>query len=254
MSYETLIYEQGESIGTITLNRPERRNALNTVLVRELSALLDDVTKDEDLKVLILTGGPKFFCAGVDLKEQSPTVMDELRAFLRGLDSFPRPVIAAVNGSCLAGGLEMAMSCDLRVVAENCVLGLPEIRFGMLAAAGGTQKLPRLIGVARAKEMHYTGEPITAREAWQFGLVNRVVSPALVLDEARKLASVIAERSVAALKMAKFLIDAGINMELDRALELEARTAQALMGNLEQLRTEMGRAAQREDAYKKLFG
>jgi len=221
VSYETLIHKQGESIGITTLNRPERRNALNKLLVRELSALLDDVTKDNDLKLVILTGGPKFFCAGVDLKEQSPTVMDELRGFLRKLHAFPRPTIAAVNGSCLAGG---------------------------------TQKLPRLIGVARAKEMHYTGEPITAREAHQFGLVNRVVPAASVLDESRRLASVTAQRSAPALKMAKFLIDAGMNMDLNRALEIEARTAQALLGSPEQLKSEMDKAAQQEDTYKKLFG
>lgn len=254
MRYETLIYGHEDGIGTVTLNRPERRNALNTVLVREFSTLLDDMAKGDDPRVVILTGGPKSFCAGVDLKEQSPTVMDELRELLRKLHDFPRPVVAAINGACLAGGLEMAMSCDLRVAAEDSVLGLPEIRFGSLAAAGGTQKLPRLIGVARAKEMHYTGEPITAREAYHFGLVNRVVPAASVLDEARRLAGVIAERSATVLKLAKHLIDTGMNMELDRALELEARTGRSLLSNAEQLKTEMGKAAQREDTYKKLFG
>ncbi|MBL7119077.1 MAG: enoyl-CoA hydratase/isomerase family protein, partial [Dehalococcoidia bacterium] len=143
MSYEALIYEQEDGIGIITLNRPERRNALNTVLVGELSRLFDEMAKDEGLRVVIITGGDKFFCAGFDLKEQSPTLLDEIRELYRKLESFDRPVIAAINGSCLAGGCEMAISCDLRIAAEDSTFGFHEIRFGALAFAGATQRLPR---------------------------------------------------------------------------------------------------------------
>jgi len=254
VSYEALIYEQEEGIGIITLNRPERRNALNTVLVGELSRLIDEMARDEGLRVAIITGGDRFFCAGFDLKEQSPTLLDEIRMLYRKLESFDRPVIAAINGSCLAGGCEMAISCDLRIAAEDSTFGFPEIRFGALAFAGATQRLPRLIGVGNAKEMHYTGEPIDAQEAYRVGLVNKVVPPASVMDEARKLASTLAQRSPAALKMAKFLINAGMRTDLNTAMEFEAEVAKNLYASPEAIKEEMSKAAAKEDVYKKLFG
>ncbi|MBM3131947.1 MAG: enoyl-CoA hydratase/isomerase family protein [Chloroflexi bacterium] len=254
MSYKALIYEKENGVGIVTLSRPERRNALNTVMVEELTKLFDAMGADPEVKVVILTGGDRFFCAGFDLKEQSPTLLYDIRKLYRKIDSFEKPVIAAICGSCLAGGLEMAISCDLRVAAEDSVFGVPEIRFGALAFAGGTQKLPRLIGVTKAKEMHYTGEPIDAREAYRIGLLNRVVPAASVLEEAKKLARTLAERSVAAMRLAKYLIDTGINMDLDSALKLEAEVGKSLFAFPDAIKQEMGKAAQKEDVYKKLFG
>ena len=253
MSYEALIYEKDAGVAIVTLNRPERRNALNTVLVGELNRLFDEMAEDPDVKVVILTGGDKYFCAGFDLKEQSPTLLYDIRKLYRKLDSIEKPVIAAICGSCLAGGFEMAISCDLRVAAEDSKFGVPEIRFGALAFAGGTQKLPRMIGMTKAKEMHYTGEPIDAQEAYRVGLLNRVVPAASVLEEAKKLASALAEKSVAAMRLAKYLIDTGINMDLDSALKLEAEVGKSLFAVPETIKQEMSKAAKREDVYKKIF-
>lgn len=254
MGYEALIYEQQDGIGVITLNRPERRNALNTVLVSEISRLLDDMAKDKELRVVIITGGSRFFCAGNDLKEPSQTVLNDIRSLFRKLDSFDKPVIAAINGPCLAGGCELAMSCDLRVAADDSTFGLPEIRFGAIAFAGGTQKLPRLIGMGKAKEMHFTGDAIDAQEAYRVGLLNRVVPAASVMQEARKLAGTLAQRSPTALRLAKFLINTGARMDLNTALEFEAEVGKNLYANPEALLAEMGKAAQKEDVYKKIFG
>jgi enoyl-CoA hydratase len=254
VSYEALVYEQKDGIGVITLNRPQVRNALNTVLVRELNGLLDDLAKDEELRVLIITGGNKFFCSGNDLKEIDPNRLESIRLFFRKLENFDRPVIAAINGKCLAGGCEMALCCDLRIAGEDAKFGFPEIRFGALAFAGATQRLPRLVGVAKAKEMHYTGEPIDAQEAYRMGLVNRLVKPESVLEEAKKLAATLVLRWPVALKMAKYLINTGMRMDLNTAMEVEAEVAKALYANPEALLEEMRKAAERETVYKKMWG
>jgi len=254
VSYRALVYEQKDSIGVITLNRPQVRNALNTVLVMELNGLLDNLAKDEELRVLIITGGNKFFCSGNDLKEIDPDRLDAIRLLFRKLENFEKPVIAAINGICLAGGCEVALCCDLRVAGEDAKFGFPEITFGALAFAGATQRLPRIIGMGKAKEMHYTGEPIDAHEAYRVGLVNRLVKPELVLDEAKKLAATLALRWPVALKMAKYLINTGMRMDLNTAMEVEAEVAKALYANPEALLEEMEKAAEREGVYKKMWG
>jgi len=148
----------------------------------------------------------------------------------------------------------MALSCDLRVAADDSIFGLPEIRFGGLAFAGATQRLPRLIGIGKAKEMHYTGEPIDANEAHRVGLVNRVVKPESVLEEAKRLAATLAQKWTVALTMAKFLINTGMKMDLSTAMEFEAGVAKNLYANPDALLAEMSKAAEREAVYKKLFG
>lgn len=253
MDFEALVYEKRDGVGIVRLNRPERRNALNTVLVGELAALFDAMAEDEGVHVVIVTGGDSFFCAGFDLKEQSLPLLLDIRDLYKKLDSFEKPLIAAINGSCLAGGCEMAMSCDLRIAGDGASFGLPEIRFGAVAFAGGTQKLPRLIGMAKAKEMHFTGDAIDAQEAYRVGLVNRVVPAASVMEESMKLARTLAQRSPTALRMAKFLINTGTRMELQTALEFEAEVGKSLYAFPEALKQEMGKAAQREDVYKKMF-
>jgi enoyl-CoA hydratase len=258
VAYETIKYEKENGIGIITLNRPERRNALNITLVREMTKLLDQMATDEDLKVVIITGGEEWFGAGADLREVTGasvlSFLEEIRTLFRKIENFDRPVIAAINGFCLAGGCEMAISCDLRVAAENATFGLPEIRFGALAIGGATQRLPRLIGIGKAKEMHYTGDPIDAQEAYRIGLINRLVPPESVMDEARKLANTLAQRSPIALKMAKFLINAGMRADLDTAMEFEAEVSKNLFTSSEAFQRETRKAAEREDVYRRIFG
>ena len=147
----------------------------------------------------------------------------------------------------------MALSCDLRIAAEDATFGLPEIRFGALAIAGATQRLPRIIGMGKAKEMHYTGNSITAQEAYRIGLVNRIVPPASVMDETKQLAKVLVQRSRRALKIVKFLINAGASTDLNTALEFEAEVSKNLFVP-EEMIEEKTKAAEREDVYRKIFG
>ena len=258
MAYETIMCEKEDSIGIITMNRPERRNALNFVLVREMTKVLDDIAGDEEVRVIIITGGEKWFSSGADLRDiqEGPGELwlDAVRVLFKKIENFERPVIAAINGYCLAGGCEMAISCDLRIAADNATFGFPEIRFGALAIGGATQRLPRLIGMGKAKEMHYTGEPINAQEAYRIGLVNRIVPPTSVLDEAKKLANTLVQRSPAALKMVKFLINAGMRTDLNTAMEFEAEVSKNLFASPETFEEERRKAAEREDVYKRIFG
>jgi len=258
MRYKTIIYRKEESIGIITLNRPERRNALNVPLIREMTKLLGEIAADDEVRALIITGGEKWFSSGADLRDLQETAnvtfLDEIRALFKKIENFDRPVIAAINGFCLAGGCEMAISCDLRIAADNATFGFPEIRFGALAIAGATQRLPRLIGVGKAKEMHYTGDPINAQEAYRIGLVNKVVPPASVMDEAKRMAGTLVYRSRVALSMAKFLINAGMRTDLNTAMEFEAEVSKNLFASRETFDEERKKAAEREDVYKRIFG
>lgn len=258
MGYQTIVYEKEGSIGIITLNRPERRNALNMVIIREMTRLLDEVAADQEVRAVIITGGEKWFSAGADLKDlqetSDPTFLDELRTLFKKIENLDRPVIAAINGFCLAGGCEMAISCDLRIAADNATFGFPEIRFGALAIGGATQRLPRLIGLGKAKEMHYTGDPIDAQEAYRIGLVNKVVPPTSVMDEAKKMAGTLVLRSRAALNMVKFLINAGMRTDLNTAMEFEAEVSKSLFVSRETFDEETRKAAEREDVYRKIFG
>jgi len=257
VAYETIGYERENGVGIITLNRPERRNALNLVLFREMTRLLDEIAADEEVRVVIITGGEKCFSAGGDLKEikgggtSDPDFLPAARATFKKIENFDKPVIAAINGYCVAGGCEMAISCDLRVAGEDASFGVSEIRFGALAFGGATQRLPRLIGIGKAKEMHYTGDPIDAQEAYRIGLINRLVPPESVMDEARKLANTLVQRSPVALKMAKFLINAGMRVDLNTAMEYETEVSKNLFGSFQQ---EAQKAAEREGVYKKIFG
>ena len=250
MAFTAILYEKAEGVAVITMNRPDRRNALNPTLVSEMRRALEEVRKDEEVKSVIVSGGAKFFCAGMDLKEPSENLLDEIRDLNRLIENFDMPVIAAINGHCVAGGLEMAISCDLRIAAEDATLGLPEIRFGALAIGGATQRLPRLIGMGKAKELHFTGEPIDAQEAYRIGLVNKIVPAASVMDEAKKMAGTLALRSRSALKMAKFLINTGMRTDLNTGMEIETEVSKRLFYSVEE---EMKKAAEREEVYKKIF-
>lgn len=203
-----------DRIATITIDRPEARNAIDKQTTRELRTALDDLAEKDEAGVLILTGGgDKAFVSGADIAElKARKREDALRginaALFRQLEDFPRPTIAAIRGFALGGGCEIAMACDLRVAGESAKLGQPEAGLGILAAAGGTYRLPRLVGIARAKELLFTGAVIDAKEALAIGLVNRVVPDADVLAEAKKLAAKILEQSPLAVRLAKLAVNA----------------------------------------------
>jgi enoyl-CoA hydratase len=190
MKYTTILYEKAEGIGTITLNRPKAYNALNLEMFRELDHVFSEIKRDDDVKVVIITGSTKFFAAGADISEvgEIRTPVDAYE-FIRDVEVFhcienlDKPVIAAIGGLALGGGCELSMCCDLRIAAENAAFGQPEIKIGVIPGGGGTQRLPRLIGVSKAKELLYTGDTIDAQEAYRIGLVNKVVPVESLMDE-----------------------------------------------------------------------
>ena len=233
MAYETVIYDKEEGIAIITFNRPEKRNALNEQLTNEIDTALYNAEDDPEIYAVILTGGPKSFISGTDMDfllgegedALTPKRMYELhyptQAVYRHLSMYSKPTIAAIAGYAFGGGLELALCCDFRIAAEKTKLGTPEIKLGIFPGAGGTQRLTRMIGITRAKELVLTGDPIIAEEAYQMGLLNRVVPPDNLMDEAKAFAKRFQNSPLFAVKMAKSIIDTGINMGLKEALEVE---------------------------------
>jgi enoyl-CoA hydratase len=224
----TVKYQKDESVGIVTLNRPEVLNALNKAVFEELGFVFDKIARDEDVKAVILTGVGKAFAAGADIEAMKDLSPLEARQFALAacktqekISALPKPTIAAINGYALGGGCELAMCCDLRIASENARLGQPEINLGIIPGGGGTQRLARLVGLAKAKELVFTGKMIDAQEACQIGLVNKVVQPSELMAEAIKLARDLASKSAPALSLAKAALDHGYGISLEAALGYE---------------------------------
>jgi enoyl-CoA hydratase/carnithine racemase len=221
--------DRAGEVAWLTLDRPEAANALSKALVAELRGALGALAREEELRAVVVTGaGDKAFCAGADLKERRAMSLDETRGFLDelggvlgALEAFPRPVIAALNGVALGGGLELALCCDLRVAADHAAVGLSEVKLGIIPGAGGTQRLARLCGVAAAKEMILTGRRVDARRAHELGLVSAVVPAAGLRAEAERLAAELLEAGPLALSEAKRAIDEGFGRPLAEGLAIE---------------------------------
>lgn len=231
MDFQTLLYEKDDMVGIITLNRPDRLNALNAKLKEELGLILDQVESDPEVRAVVLTGGEKAFCAGADIKERSKVQLSQSEAYsfrlknhglYNKLEDLEKPVLAAVSGPAYGGGCELALCCDLRLASESARFAVPEVKLGMIPAAGGTQRLPRIIGVTKAKEMLYTGEPVDAGEAFRVGLVNRVLPVESLLDEARALAHKLAGNPPLPLKFAKRAVNIGMQLDIKSALDYES--------------------------------
>ena len=222
MTYQHILFEMNEAIATITFNRPKALNALNSELLDELSHALDEIAQNEAIKVLVLTGaGDKAFVAGADITELATFNSLEAKLFSKKghetfnrLQALPIPVVAAVNGYALGGGSEVALACDFIYASENAMFGLPEITLGLMPGFGGTQRLPRLIGKNMAKEMIFTGKMISAAEAVQIGLANKVCPKASLMEEVLKTAKMIALKGKVSLRAAKETIDNGMNVDL----------------------------------------
>jgi enoyl-CoA hydratase/carnithine racemase len=242
MAYQTIIYEKSEGIGTITLNRPQSMNALNSEVFREIVGVLDLISADPEVRVVILTGSEKFFAAGADITEiRNVSSAVEAHAFLKGahaafngLEDLEKPVIAAISGLALGGGCELLLSCDIRICAANAVFGQPEIKIGVIPGAGGTQRLPRTIGVTKAKELLYTGGTMDAGEALRVGLVSRVFPVGKVLEEARAMAKAIVRQPGVALRVTKDVVNTGLSLDLRSALAYEARCFEMLFDTQDQ--------------------
>lgn len=216
-------------VGLLTIERPEALNALNQPLLLELDEILTRVANEPKLKVLVITGKGRAFVAGADIAAMHHMPLEEAEEFtLLGqrifskLAALPQPTIAAINGFALGGGLELALACDLRMASEKAKLGQPEIGLGIIPGFGATQRLPRLIGSARAKEMLFTGASISASEAMALGLVNRLLPPDELLDAALALAGDIAKHSFVILRHLKTAVDEGADMTLAEGLTVEA--------------------------------
>jgi len=229
MEFKYIIYEKSEGIATITLNRPEALNAFSKEVVDEVLQALEDIRNDENIRVVILTGaGEKAFSTGADIKAMKG--MNALKArelslmgekICNALENLEKPVIAAINGYALGGGLEVAMSCDIRIASENARMGQTEINIGLIPGWGGTQRLTRLIGATKAKELVYTGKIIDAKTAEQLGILNMVVPADKFKETVRQFAAELASKAPVALKVAKALINKGAEISLDTAIALE---------------------------------
>jgi enoyl-CoA hydratase len=239
MPYENIIVEVHEAVGLIRLNRPKALNALNTALIQELNAALEDFTKDPQIGALVLTGSDKAFAAGADIKElQSLSYMDAylgdaIRSWER-LSFFRKPAIAAVAGFALGGGCELAMMCDFILAAENAKFGQPEIKLGIPPGAGGTQRLARFVGKAKAMELCLTGRMMDAQEAERCGLVSRIVSSELLLEEAMRTAKIIASMSLPIAMQIKDCINSAFETTLTEGAKFERRNFHAAFATEDQ--------------------
>lgn len=232
MTYEDIVFEVGDGIATVIFNRPKVLNALRMNTLHELGEAIHSIEDDEEVRVLILTGaGDRAFVAGADIRElQKMNAISAKHFAVKGqrvlfaLENLNIPVIACVNGFALGGGCEIALACDFIYASETAKLGQPEINLGIVPGFGGTQRLLRLVGRARAKELCLTGNMLNAREALDIGLVNRVFSAADLMEETRKVAALIASKGRLAIRAIKHVIDRGMDVDLQSgcALEMEA--------------------------------
>jgi len=229
MTYETVIVEKDGSIAVITLNRPQALNALSYALVRDLCLAMQELDRDLEVRVIIVTGGEKVFAAGADIKEMADRGpfddrIQERLNYRDQINNISKPVIAAVSGFALGGGCELAMSCDIIIASESARFGQPEVNLGIIPGSGGTQRLTHLVGKHRAMEMVLTGDIINAADAERLGLVNRVVPVELFLEEAKNIARKIAAKPALAIKAAKEAVLKAANTALDQGLEFERKS------------------------------
>ncbi len=240
MEYQTIKTEREEAAFIITLNRPDKLNALSPELTGEVVDALNNVRTDETVRAIIITGGPKVFAAGADLsKMQTANSIEMYNRNLSGdmwttVAEMPQPTIAAVAGYALGGGCELAMACDLRLASQSAKFGQPEINVGIYPGAGGTQRLSRLIGLGRAKELVFLGGQIGAEEAQRLGLVNKVVPDENLLDEAKAWAKKLASKPPFTLRLVKQVMDQGYDLDLQSALKLERLGFIGLFGTEDQ--------------------
>jgi enoyl-CoA hydratase/carnithine racemase len=237
-----LLRKEG-AVGVLTLNRPEVYNCLNLETLFTLRRLIAEIDADREIRAVIVTGaGEKAFCSGADLKERRTMTDRQVQLYIRTirdtfseLERLPKPVIAAINGVALGGGTELALACDLRVMSESAQMGLTETSLGIIPGAGGTQRLPRLIGKGKAKELIFTARRVHAEEALAIGLVNRTAPPDQVMASALALAEEMAANAPLALAQAKFAIDYGMEADLATGLAMESSAYQVLIPTRDRL-------------------
>lgn len=243
MEKQVVLSVNEEGIARITLNRPEAANALSLQMLYELHDAIYEIKYDPKVRCVIITGaGEKIFCAGADLRERAkmdPIQVKKTVALIRGnvndIEQLPQPVIAALNGSAFGGGLEIALACDIRIAASHIKVGLTETSLAIIPGAGGTQRLPRLIGKGKAKELIYTARRIDADEAYRIGLVEHVVPLKELEDKALSIAREIAQNGPIAVQQAKFAIDKGLEVDLQNGLSIEQKAYEVLIPTKDRL-------------------
>lgn len=228
MTYENLLLRKEGNVGILSINRPDELNALNSSVLEELDMAIDNISLDETIYVLIITGEGRAFVAGADISEMRTKNSLEAREFahkglsvFRKIELMEKPVIAAINGFALGGGCELAMSCDIRLASDKAKFGQPEVGLGITPGFGGTQRLSRLVGLGIAKELIFTGKIIRADEAMKIGLVNNVVPGGDLMDAALKLANEIGSKGQLAIRYAKSAINRGIETDIETGMEIE---------------------------------
>ena len=230
MELKNVILEKEGHLAIVTINRPKALNALNSETLKELDVIIEDLENDNEIYAVILTGaGDKAFVAGADISEMKDLNEDQGREFgilgnkvFRRLEDLNKPVIAAISGFALGGGCEIAMACDIRIASEKAVFGQPEVGLGITPGFGGTQRLARIVGLGKAKEIIYTAKNIKADEAYRIGLVNQVVAIEDLMDEAKKMALHIMANAPIAVKLCKDAINRGMQVDIDKAVMIEA--------------------------------
>lgn len=230
MEFDNWLFTKDEGIAVVMINRPQFMNTLNRATVEELSQIIDLLEKDDEVKTVIITGaGNKSFIAGGDITYMQAMNSLESREFgmfghrvLSKLEHLPKPVIAAINGFCLGGGCEVAMACDFRIASSKARFGQPEVKLGVIPGFGGTQRLPRLIGLGMAKQLLFSGDIIGAEEALRIGLVNQVVPEDELLDQVKGIAHRIMSGGMMAVSLCKLAVNEGMQTDIDRAMTIEA--------------------------------
>ena len=244
MGFENIIVEKKEGMAKITLNRPQVLNALNQQTFSEIQAALDDIGRDDSVGVVLLTGAGRAFSAGLDIKTISAPgeggdVGAEINRLARGtieaIESLPKPVVAMVNGHCLTGALEVALACDMIIAAENAIFGDTHARWGLRPTWGLSQRLPRAVGVMKAKELSFTAEMISAQEAERIGLINKVVPAERLEEAAQELAGKMLNNSRGSVAAYKTLINQGMKADLATGLKIEAETVTVIEDTAERL-------------------
>ncbi len=230
MNERVLLVEEANGVATLTLNRPEVMNSFNFAMLRALRDQIESIRFKPEIRVVIITAaGEKAFCAGADLKERTTLSPDQVKEYIftirnlfTSIEQLNKAVIAAVNGIALGGGTELALACDIRIASTNATMGLTETRLAIIPGAGGTQRLPRLVGRGKAKELIFTGQRIGAEEAQRIGLVNKICEQKDLLDECKKMAAMICEAGPVAIEQAKYAINHGLETDLHTGLAIES--------------------------------
>ncbi|TCO67647.1 short-chain-enoyl-CoA hydratase [Caldanaerobacter subterraneus] len=242
MEYKNIEVKIEKGIATITISRPKALNALNTETLEELENVLEVLQNDDGVKVIVITGaGEKAFVAGADISEMKDMSVFEAKKFaelgqkvFRKIELMKKPVIAAVNGYALGGGCELALACDIRIASRNAKFGQPEVGLGIIPGFGGTQRLPRIVGVSKAKEFIYTGDMIDAEEALRIGLISKVVEQDKILEEAYGIAKKIMSKGLVAVSLAKEAINKSLEVDIDSGMEYEANAFALCFGTQDQ--------------------